>query len=116
MEKKLEKSLITIDGVSRSPLAFTPINYTLNNNGGSISVGATYFGISGISSILPGDVLKVDDEFVKVNAVGLGTTTIGPITGTGSLMLLRLREDLLELWQPRILTDLPSDCSKVLII
>ena len=46
--KKLEKSLITIDGVSRSPLAFTPINYTLNNNGGSISVGATYFGISGI--------------------------------------------------------------------
>ena len=89
MEKKLEKSLITIDGVSRSPLAFTPINYTLNNNGGSVSVGATYFGISGISSILPGDVLKVDDEFVRVNAVGLGTTTIGPITGTGSFNVVK---------------------------
>ena len=89
MEKKLEKSLITIDGVSRSPLAFTPINYTLSNNGGSVSVGATYFGISGISSILPGDVLKVDNEFVKVNAVGLGTTTIGPITGTGSFNVVK---------------------------
>ena len=89
MEKKLEKSLITIDGVSRSPLAFSPINYTLSNNGGSVSVGATYFGISGISSILPGDVLKVDDEFVKVNAVGLGTTTIGPITGTGSFNVVK---------------------------
>ena len=87
MEKN-EKSLITIDGVE-SPLAFAPINYTLSNNGGSVSVGATYFGISGISSILPGDVLKVDNEFVKVNAVGLGTTTVGPITGTGSFNVVK---------------------------
>jgi len=90
MSKKLEKSLITIDGVARSPLAFTPINHTLSDNGGSISVGATYFGVSGISSILPGDVLKIDDEFVKVDAVGIGTTTIGPS------VLLRVKEVLLE--------------------
>jgi len=89
MSKKLEKSLITIDGVARSPLAFTPISHTLFDNGGSISVGATYFGVSGISSILPGDVLKIDDEFVKVDAVGIGTTTIGPITGTGSFNVVK---------------------------
>ena len=89
MNKKIEKSIITIDGVSRAPLAYTPVNHTLSNNGGSISVGATYFGISGISSILPGDVLKVDDEYVKVEAVGLGTTTIGPITGTGSFNVIK---------------------------
>ena len=89
MSKKLEKSLITIDGVNRAPLAYTPINYTLSNNGGSISVGTTYFGISGISSILPGDVLKIDNEYLKVEAVGLGTTTVGPITGTGSFNVIK---------------------------
>ena len=89
MTKKMEKSLITIDGVSRAPLAFTPINHTLSDNGGSIAVGSTYFGISGISSILPGDVLRIDDEYVKVNAVGLGTTTIGPITGSGSFNVVK---------------------------
>ena len=89
MSKKLEKSLITIDGVARAPLAFTPISHTLFDNGGSIAVGATYFGVSGISSVLPGDVLKIDDEFVKVDAVGLGTTTTGPITGTGSFNVVK---------------------------
>ena len=89
MFKKLEKSLITIDGVNRAPLAYTPVNHTLSDNGGSISVGATYFGISGISSILPGDVLKINDEYLKVDAVGLGTTTIGPITGTGSFNVIK---------------------------
>jgi len=89
MTKKLEKSIINIDGVSRAPLAYTPISHTLSNNGGSISVGATYFGISGISSILPGDVMKIDDEYVKVEAVGIGTTTLGPITGTGSFNIIK---------------------------
>jgi hypothetical protein len=89
MNKKMEKSLITIDGVTRAPLAFTPINYTLSDNGGSIAVGSTYFGVSGISSILPGDVLRIDDEYVKVNAVGLGTTTVGPITGSGSFNVIK---------------------------
>ena len=89
MQKKLEKSLITIDGISRAPLAFTPINYTLNNNGGSISNSAIYFGVSGISSILPGDVLRIDDEYVKVEAVGIGTTTVGPISGTGSFNIVK---------------------------
>jgi hypothetical protein len=89
MFKKLEKSLITIDGVGRAPLAYTPVNHTLSDNGGSISVGATYFGISGISSIIPGDVLKIDNEYMKVDAVGLGTTTIGPITGSGSFNVVK---------------------------
>lgn len=89
MFKKLEKSLITIDGVGRAPLAYTPVNHTLSDNGGSISVGATYFGVSGISSIIPGDVLKIDNEYMKVDAVGLGTTTIGPITGSGSFNVVK---------------------------
>jgi hypothetical protein len=89
MSKKMEKSLITIDGVARAPLAYTPVNHTLSDNGGSISLGSTYFGISGLSSIFPGDVLKIDDEYIKVDAVGLGTTTIGPITGSGSFNVVK---------------------------
>jgi len=89
MNKKMEKSIVTIDGVVQSPIAFTPLNYTLTDNGGSIGAAATYFSISGISSILPGDLLRIDDEYVKVDSVGLGTTSVGPITGTGSFNLIK---------------------------
>ncbi len=89
MHKKMEKSIISIDGVVQSPLAFTPINYTLTDNGGQIGAATTFFAISGISSILPNDILKIDDEFVKVESVGLGTTSIGPITGTGTFNIIQ---------------------------
>ena len=88
MYKKMEKTIISIDGVVQSPLAYTPINYTLTNNGGQIGAATTFFAISGISSILPNDILKIDDEFLKVNSVGLGTTSVGPITGTGSFNII----------------------------
>lgn len=89
MTKKMEKSLITIDGVARAPLAFTPINHQLSyNEGGSISAASTFFSLSGISSISPGNVLKIDNEYVKTIAVGLGTTTVGPITGIGTYTLV----------------------------
>ena len=88
MYKKMEKSIISIDGIVQSPLAFTPINYTLTDNGGQIGAAATFFAISGISSILPNDILKIDNEFLKVNSVGLGTTSVGPITGTGSFNII----------------------------
>ena len=90
MEKKLEKSLISIDGLTRAPLAFTPISHTIDNEA-NVSVTDTYIGLSGISSILPGDVMKIDNEFVKVDAVGLGTTTAGPISGGGSVNLIKLK-------------------------
>ena len=89
MEKKLEKSLISIDGLTRAPLAFSPISHTIDNEA-NVSVTDTYIGLSGISSILPGDVMKIDNEFVKVDAVGLGTTTAGPISGGGSVNLIKL--------------------------
>ncbi len=88
MTKKLEKSLIVIDGLIQSPIAFTPINTTLTNNGGSISATDTFASIAGLSSITTSDILKIDDEFLKVTAVGLGTLAVGPITGTGSFKLV----------------------------
>ena len=89
MFKKMEKSIITIDGIVQNPIAFTSLTYTLENNGGTVGSAATYFGISGISSILPGDILKIDDEYIEVQSVGLGTTSIGPITGTGSINIVK---------------------------
>jgi len=89
MYKKMEKSVISIDGVVQSPISYTPINYTLTDNNGQIGAASTYFSITGISSILPGDILKIDDEFVKVEAVGLGTTAVGPITGTGTFNIVK---------------------------
>jgi hypothetical protein len=53
MDKKLEKSLITIDNIVQYPLLFTPISYTLLGNGGQISAGSSIFSLSGISTIVP---------------------------------------------------------------
>jgi len=88
MKEKLSKCLISVDDVIQSPLAYTPINYELENNGGSIGIGNTIICVSGISSIVSGDILKLDDEFMKVIAVGLGESNNGPITGIGTFRLL----------------------------
>ena len=89
MTKRMEKSVILVDGVVQSPIAFTSNTCTLTDNGGSIGAANTYFSVSGISSILPGDLLKIDNEYIKVNSVGLGTTSVGPITGTGSFNVIK---------------------------
>ena len=88
MDKKLEKSIIVVDGLIQSPIAFTPVNTTLVNNGGSISATDTIASLAGISSIAQGDLLKIGTEILKVNSVGLGTLAIGPITGGGSFKLV----------------------------
>ena len=80
MVKKLEKAIISIDDVIQSPIAYTPIVYDLEANGGQIGTATTVFSMTGISSIFNGDILKVDDEFMKVGGVGLGTTSVGSIS------------------------------------
>ena len=88
MDKKLTKAIVSIDGVAQSPIAFTKLTYTLKDNYGSVGAGESIFSLSGIGTIASGDLLKVDDEFMKVKLVGLGTTSIGPITGTGTFNLV----------------------------
>ena len=89
MTKKLEKSLITIDDLVQYPITYTLVSHTLENNyGGSVGVGTTYISLSGISSIKSGDLLKVEDEFMKVINVGYGETSLGPITGIGNTSLV----------------------------
>jgi hypothetical protein len=90
MFKKNEKSLITINNLAQYPISYSYVTHTLSNNGGQVSAAATIFALSGISSINPTDLLKIDDEFVRVENVGLGTTSVGPLTFTGSVPLVEV--------------------------
>ena len=90
MKKKLEKSLITIDGVTQYPLIYTPLTYTLKYNEPVIGAGVTFLALSGISSIRPKDILRIDDEYLNIRNVGLGTTAAGPITGIGTISIIEV--------------------------
>ena len=76
MVKSLSKTIIGLDGVVQQPISFTSINHTLDSN---IGVGLTQFVLSGISSIQPSDLLKVNDEFMTVTQVGFASVTDGLI-------------------------------------
>jgi hypothetical protein len=90
MAKKNEKTIITIDNLIQSPIAFTLITHNLNN-GGLLDSEQSIIPLSGISSISINDILKIDNEYMKVDNVGLGTTNSGPITFTGSVPLVDVR-------------------------
>ena len=85
MTKKLSKTIISLDGIVQQPVTYTPISHTLNYNSGSINAGISTFNLSGISSIQLRDLLKIDDEFMKVVDVGVSTNVggslLGPING-----------------------------------
>jgi len=90
MHKRIEKVVLSVDGVIQYPIAFNPLGYSLVDNGGQVSSGSTYISVSGIASIRPADILKIDDEYVKVIAVGFGTTSTGPIDNVGVTTLVNI--------------------------
>ena len=79
--KKLSKTVISLDGIVQQPISFTPINHILRHNNGGITAGISTFNLSGISSIQPRDLLRIDDEYMKVVEVGLSTNVNGQIMG-----------------------------------
>ena len=90
MFKRNEKAIITIDNVAQYPLIFTPISHTLSGNGGQISAGSSIFALSGITTISPKNILKIDDEYMGIINVGLGTTNVGPIGNIGTIKLIQV--------------------------
>jgi len=81
MTEPNQKSLIRIDDIAQYPITPTPISHTLKyNDGGQIGIADTTFSLSGISTIIVGDILKIDDEYMHVVNVGVGTTGAGPVT------------------------------------
>jgi len=85
--KKLEKSLIVLDGVVQDPISRTLVTH---KNIEEIGVGRTFLALSGISTLVPDYILKVDDELMNILNVGFGTTGTGPITGVGTFPLVNV--------------------------
>ncbi len=90
MAKKKEKTIITLNGVIQSPIVNANITHELSNNGGSIDSVSPFITLSGIGSIAPKDVLKVNDEYMSVINVGLGTTNVGPVTNIGDFPIVEV--------------------------
>ena len=91
MYKKLEKSLITIDGIAQYPLALTTVNTTLKYNGGSIDEYDTIISLDSIQNILPEDIIKIDDELVRVLNVGRAPSSTSTITGVGTFFNIEVQ-------------------------
>ena len=87
MKERNTKCLINIDKLVQYPLAFSGITHTLSGN---LGITTTIIPLSGISSINPKDVLLIDNEYMGVTNVGNGTTTVGPITNSGSVKLVEV--------------------------
>ena len=88
MDEKVTKTLITVDNLIQAPIAYSLLSF--QNVGGEIGVGDSMVHVSGISSVILGDLMKVDDEYLKVLNVGLGTTATGPISFGGTFPLLNV--------------------------
>ena len=93
MAKSNEKSLLAIDGIVQTPIANTNITHQLKNNSSTgITTDQTTFALSGISSISVINILKIDDEYMRVVNVGIGTSFTGPITpGIGTFSLVTVQ-------------------------
>lgn len=78
------KALILIDNIIQSPVVSTSVTSVLLNNL-SLSDSTTYF--SGITSFFSGDLIKIDNEIMKISSVGVGSTNyievIRPFMGSG---------------------------------
>ena len=92
MKERNTKCILTIDELVQYPIAPTKITHTLSGNvGGSLNNSTSIVSLSGISTINPRDILKVDDEYMGVTNVGLGTTNVGPITNNGTINLVEVK-------------------------
>jgi len=67
-----KKALIAIDNVIQSPIVETKIKSTLTQD---VTINDTTLVFSGISSFFSGDIIKVNNEIMKIDAVGVGGAT-----------------------------------------
>jgi hypothetical protein len=79
--KQTTKMVVSVDNMIQAPIAKTGIAATLSND----IIFDTNFNTSGITSISSNDIIKIDDEFMRVTSVtGAGTQIFvqRPILGT----------------------------------
>jgi hypothetical protein len=69
--KQNSRCILSIDNIVQSPIVATSVTTTISAD---VSSTADTIVISGITSITGGDLLKIGDEIIKVDSVGLGAT------------------------------------------
>jgi hypothetical protein len=70
-KKQNNKSIISIDNLIQSPVTSTAVTSTLSTN---LGLFESQLSISGITSIFGGDLIKIDNEIMRVTSVGVGGT------------------------------------------
>ena len=65
------KALVTLDNNIQSPVIQSPINTKLSFDALTTT---DFITLTGITSFFSGDVIKVNDEFMKIDTVGIGST------------------------------------------
>jgi len=84
-KKQNSKVLISIDNFIQSPIVATSVTTTLLSDASLID---GFVNLVGITSFFSGDLIKIDDEIMRISSVGLGTlsnrlTVQRPWMGTG---------------------------------
>ena len=87
MAKSNEKALIGIDDVIQYPMIRSDVTHTIANN---VAITTNIIHLSGLSTITSFDVLKVNDEFMRIKNIGFGTTASGPISLGGTFGLVEV--------------------------
>ena len=90
MVKKNEKSIITINNIIQHPITYSLVTHNLANDG-QIGSASSLITLTGISSITTNNLLKIDNEYMKVLNVGFGTTSSGPISFAGTFPLVEVK-------------------------
>ena len=85
MKKKLEKGLFTINGVVQSPIATANKVYTTDD---AVDYEQNLIPLTGIGTIRVGDLLLIEEEYVRIDNVGFATSVDGPINNTGTVPLI----------------------------
>ena len=75
--KQNSRCILSIDNVIQSPIVATSVTTTISAD---VSATTDKIKLSGITSITGGDMLKIGNEIMKVDSVGLGATNVLLVT------------------------------------
>ena len=76
-KKQNSRCILSIDNLIQSPIVATAVTTTITAD---VSATTDKIKLSGITSITGGDMLKIGDEIMKVDSVGLGATNVLLVT------------------------------------
>ena len=72
-KKQNSRVLVSIDNVIQSPVVSTAITTTLSTD---LPITDNTLTLSGITSFFGGDLIKINNEIMRVDAVGIGSTNV----------------------------------------